>query len=143
MYDRAPGEVLVSLPPRDYEIPAHLLARALEQGTKNPRAALADAARELGREVGAEVARRAGSRPSARRRRECLWNVLRERGYEPFDEDGTIRLRNCPFHALATQHRELVCGMNLDMLTGTVDELGGGLCARLDPRPDQCCVTIA
>jgi predicted ArsR family transcriptional regulator len=69
--------------------------------------------------------------------------VLHERGYEPFDDEGTVRLRNCPFHALANEHRELVCGMNLEMLGGIVSELGDDLSARLDPQPAQCCVAIA
>jgi predicted ArsR family transcriptional regulator len=142
LYDRAPTEVNVSLPPRDYEVAARLLAQAFEDSTHDPRVALANAAQDLGTEIGAEASRRAGRRASARRRRECLREVLRERGYEPFEESGSIRLRNCPFHALAAEHRELVCGMNLDMITAMVESLSTDLEAVLDPRPGQCCVAI-
>jgi predicted ArsR family transcriptional regulator len=119
------------------------LAEAFEDPTTDPREALARAARNLGMEIGAAAARRAGQRASAKRRRECLREVLRERGYEPVDESGTSRLRNCPFHARAAEHRELVCGMNLEMLRATVEGIGTEFDARLDPRPGQCCVAIS
>ncbi len=55
-----------------------------------------------------------------------------------------ITLANCPFHRLAQTHTELVCGMNLDLIGGLLDGLGRtGPCARLDPGPGRCCVTIA
>jgi predicted ArsR family transcriptional regulator len=142
IYDRAPEDVSVSLPARDYEVPARLLARALEHDAVDPRAALAREAHRLGTDIGTEARLRAGSRASAQRRRECLRDVLRERGYEPFDEAETIRLRNCPFHALAEGHRDLVCGMNLQMLAGITEALDADLQARLDPRPGECCVAI-
>jgi predicted ArsR family transcriptional regulator len=142
VYDRAPTEVHVSLPARDYEVAARLFARAFEDPGTEPRVALTRAARALGTEIGTEAARRAGSRASTRRRQECLRDVLRERGYEPFDESGRLRLRNCPFHALAAEHRELVCGMNLDLLSAVVSGLGADLEVVLDPRPGQCCVAI-
>jgi predicted ArsR family transcriptional regulator len=71
--------------------------------------------------------------------------ALRERGYEPFtDDEGDIRLRNCPYHALVEEHRPLVCGMNLAMIDGVVEGAGEtGLTARLDTQPGLCCVAIA
>ena len=70
--------------------------------------------------------------------------ALRDRGYEPFvDDDGDVRLRNCPFHALVDEHRPLVCGMNLALVDGVVSVAGeAGLTARLDTRPGLCCVAI-
>jgi predicted ArsR family transcriptional regulator len=143
VYDRAAAEVQVSLPPRDYELPARLLAQAFEDSSAPPRAALVKAARQLGHEIGAEAAQRAGNRASARRLHACLRDVLRERGYEPFDDDdGVMRLRNCPFHALAQEHRQLVCGMNLEVVSGIVAALGVDVEARLEPRVGLCCVAI-
>src|SRR3712207_7869094 len=54
-------------------------------------------------------------------------------------EDGAVALANCPFHALAQQHTALVCGMNLRLLEGVLEEVGGaGLTARLAPyRTDR------
>jgi len=70
--------------------------------------------------------------------------MLTQQGYEPRrDGDGVIRLRNCPFHQLAEQHRDVICGMNLALVEGMVEGLGaGGWRPALDPRPGHCCVTI-
>ncbi len=73
-------------------------------------------------------------------------DVLARHGYEP--EDGPrreIALGNCPFHRLAEEHRDLVCGMNLEFLAGVLEGMGStiGLSARLDPAPGYCCVRIA
>ena len=70
--------------------------------------------------------------------------MLREHGFEPWrDEEDLIRLRNCPFHQLATRHTELVCGMNLALVEGVVAGLrAGGMRPALDPGPGRCCVVI-
>jgi predicted ArsR family transcriptional regulator len=70
-------------------------------------------------------------------------DVLSSCAYEPLDEGGEVVLLNCPFHALADEQRDLVCGMNLELLTGLTEELeGAGLGARFDPRPGKCCVRL-
>lgn len=137
LYEPAAGEVVVSVPARDYEFVAHLLARAAEADTSGTaRAALDDVARDQGRELGASLAGRA--------RKAGLERALRERGYEPFrDEEGVIRMRNCPFHRLAADHRDLVCGMNLAFLSGLIDGLGSDeLEGALEPESGRCCVAI-
>jgi predicted ArsR family transcriptional regulator len=54
-----------------------------------------------------------------------------------------VILRNCPFHALATRHTELVCGINHAFVTGLVGGLGAsGVRSRLVPRPGACCVEL-
>jgi predicted ArsR family transcriptional regulator len=130
----------VSVPPRDYELAAQLLAEALDSDTDAPpRAALRDGARILGGTVGAEARRRCADDGII----ECLRDVLAARGYEPYDDDGVVRLRNCPFHTLAAQHQDLVCGMNLAVLEGMVDAFGAdAIRPRLDPRPGECCVAF-
>src|SRR5215211_6996118 len=40
VYDRAAADIQVSLPPRDYEVPARLLAEAFEDTSTPPRVAL-------------------------------------------------------------------------------------------------------
>ena len=87
-------------------------------------AALCDAATRLGAELEqrfrASCAHGGGSRQD-------LESVLSEHGYElGHGEDGTIRLRNCPFHQLAERHRDLVCGMNLALIGGLVAGLRAG-----------------
>lgn len=50
-----------------------------------------------------------------------------------------MTLVNCPFHALAQDYTELVCGMNLALMNGLVDNVeASGLEARLEPAPGQC-----
>jgi len=146
LYRRGSREVGVSLPDRHYEVPAELLARALEQLTgPTPPAALRSAAHELGAGIGAAARQRSGPRPSRRRLRAALEETLEVRGYEPVETpSGEIRLRNCPFHALVDDHRDLVCNMNLALAGGILDGLGEDrLSARLDPHPGQCCVAIS
>ena len=129
LYARADRELAVTVPPRDYGLAARLLAdAAAHDADGSTRRALREAAERLGHELGAEVPAGAD--------REAL---LRERGYEPYrDADGTLRLRNCPFHAVAQRQPEVVCDMNLALLRG----LFGDESARLDPGPGRCCVAF-
>ncbi|ETK37962.1 helix-turn-helix transcriptional regulator [Microbispora sp. ATCC PTA-5024] len=129
VYRRAAGERAVSLPPRDYRTPALVLAEVVGL---------------LGGDEQAEAAaRRAGERMAAGTEGADLVEVLDARGYEPYEEGGRIRLRNCPFHLLAEEHPLLVCSMNLAMCEGLLaarDERG--VTAALDPRPGECCVAF-
>lgn len=146
LYRRGSREVGVSLPNRDYEVPAELLATAMEQLTgPTPPDALRSAAHDLGEGIGAAARQRSGTRPSRRRLRAALEETLEARGYEPAESpSGEIRFRNCPFHALVEDHRDLVCNMNLALADGILDGLGEDrLTARLDPQPGQCCVAIS
>jgi predicted ArsR family transcriptional regulator len=57
--------------------------------------------------------------------------------------DSSVILVNCPFDALARDHTDLVCGMNLALLGAVADRVGDGtLTARLDPADDRCCVVL-
>jgi predicted ArsR family transcriptional regulator len=109
-----------------------------------PTDGLRQAAHDVGEEIGAAARKRSGPRPSRRRLRVELEATLEDRGYEPAEtESGEIRFRNCPFHVLVEDHRDLVCNMNLALADGVLDGLGDGrLSARLDPQPGQCCVAI-
>ncbi len=70
--------------------------------------------------------------------------ALREQGFEPVGlTDGTVVLRNCPFHQLAQTYAELICGMNLCLVASALDGAGEtGLRAELDPEPGACCVRL-
>jgi predicted ArsR family transcriptional regulator len=142
MYARSDREFAVSVPPREYELAARLLVQAVEADPSGrSRTALAGAARRLGTELGSAFRPAAGEGDAAGG---DVKGVLTQQGYEPRrGADGVIRLRNCPFHQLAEQHRELVCGMNLALVEGLVEGLGAeGWHPALDPRPGQCCVAI-
>ena len=133
LYERSEHEVAVSVPPRDYGVAARLLADAAahDEGGATRRT-LRAAAESLGREIAA----RAGDPPDIDR-------LLRERGYEPYvDDAGVTRLRNCPFHAVAQSHPEVVCDMNLSLLAATLAALDADLEAVLEPGPGRCCVAI-
>jgi predicted ArsR family transcriptional regulator len=133
LYAAAEGEVMVSVPARDYELVAHLLAEAAEGDESGEmRAGLEAAAVRRGRELGE------GLRGAA------IDEGLAKRGYEPFeDEAGVIRLANCPFHRLAADHRDLVCGMNRAYVRGLLEGMArDDLSAHLEPQPGRCCVVI-
>ena len=69
--------------------------------------------------------------------------VLRDHGFEPIRTEAEVRLRNCPFDAVAKEHITLVCGMNLALAQGLVAGLGAdGIGVRLDPMPGACCVAF-
>ena len=134
LYLRSDREFAVTVPPREYELAARLLVQAVEEDPSGrSRAVLLEAARRLG----AELAGAAGAAGD-------LEGALAGHGYEPRrGEDGVIRLRNCPFHQLAEQHRDVVCGMNLGLIEGIAAGLGAdGLRPVLDPQPGHCCVAI-
>jgi predicted ArsR family transcriptional regulator len=147
VYRRSDTEIGVSLPERRYDLAGGLLAEAVERSSHEgvPVArALRRAASEAGRRIG-EVARVAAGRRSARaQRRDAVVGVLERHGYEPHLRGGEVVLTNCPFHALAEQHRDLVCGMNLELLNGVIDGADGAdvLEARLAPQPGYCCVRM-
>ena len=145
LYRRSSSDRAVSLPPRTYDLAAELLAQAVEeQGGGRVRDSVNQAGRRFGRSLGGQLADRLGGRSSRERRLAALTEVLGRYGYEPHREGRTVRLGNCPFHALSETHRELVCGMNLALLEGVVEGMeGGDLEARSDPRPGECCVALA
>jgi predicted ArsR family transcriptional regulator len=146
LYRRTSREIEVSLPERRYDLAGQVMATAIatsEQTTTPISEALAVAAAGAGRALGQEVRARAGARPSRAATLRAVNDVLTEHGYEPRSDGKAITLANCPFHSLAQNHTELVCGMNLDLLSGLVEDLGpGALHARLTPAPGMCCVTI-
>jgi predicted ArsR family transcriptional regulator len=142
LYVRSARRFEVSVPEREYEVAARLLATAVEVD-EQAADVLVRVARAYGGDIGAEVVRRCGDSTSSSDVVGCLVEVLAERGYEPYDEGGTTRLRNCPFEALAAEHRDLVCGMNLAIMQGATNALDGEVVQpRLDPRPGECCVAL-
>lgn len=147
LYRRSPRELAVSLPQRDYELAGRLLARAVATAERDRVPvgdALRDAAREVGESLGRRASGQAGSRPSRTAVLTATTEVLSECGYEPRPDATGVTLANCPFHALAQDYTDLVCGMNLELMTGLVVGLDASdLEARLEPRPGQCCVRLA
>ena len=142
LYRRSPQEINVSLPHREYELAARVFAEALS--SEQSETPVRDAARSLGKEMAEEARERAGRHQGAKNLTRTAEEVLQDYGFEPFhDEEGNIRLRNCPFHQLSRQYTQLVCGMNVNIMQSLVDELGlERLEARLEPHPGMCCVAF-
>ncbi|MCU1430774.1 MAG: putative transcriptional regulator [Actinomycetia bacterium] len=149
LYRRARRDFEVSLPPRDYELAGRLLAEAADRsrtGGVDIATALDEVAHAEGQRLAEEMKGRlegAGRRRKGSRRRVVL-DVLQEHGFEPRPtDDGTVVLQNCPFHKLAQQHTELICGMNHCLLAAALERAGDtGLDARLEPEEGVCCVKL-
>ncbi|MFJ3793210.1 helix-turn-helix transcriptional regulator [Kitasatospora sp. NPDC090091] len=156
VYTRSQAERSVSLPARDYRTAAELLAEAAEQAGLD--VGLCAAARRRGEALRGSAAP-CGDLDEA-------MELLAARGYEPHLEtvgsaedvedaavpggtaEGTpgaaahvVRMRNCPFHAVAERFPPLVCGMNLALLEGLLGA-DGPVRARMDARPGECCVIV-
>ncbi|MFE2362565.1 MULTISPECIES: metalloregulator ArsR/SmtB family transcription factor [Streptomyces] len=149
VYTRARVERSVSLPARDYRTAAELLAEVAEEAGLD--AGLCAAARRRGESLRGAAAPCGGL--------EEAMEVLAARGYEPHLEGGeggeggggaqqgeggrerVVRMRNCPFHAVAERFPPLVCGMNLALLEGLIG-VDGPVRARMDARPGECCVVV-
>lgn len=130
-YQRTGVEVQLQVPARDDSFLATLLAAAVQADeTGATRKALLTAARTAGEQIGEGAA---GS----------FVEALAGRGYEPRQEqDGSLVLRNCPFHHLMPQHLELVCGMNLALLDAVVAGARAPYAAELAPQIGRCCVVL-
>ncbi|HEV7199273.1 MAG TPA: helix-turn-helix domain-containing protein [Candidatus Limnocylindria bacterium] len=131
----ADRQVDISLPARRYRLAAEILADGLDRAAEP---AAMDGVRDAARATGRRLAHDAiGSQPP----RAALMQVLTDGGFEPFEEQGVIRLRNCPFDALVQDHRDLTCGLNLTLLESVAAELPGtGLTPVRRPRDGLCCV---
>ncbi|MGX1128034.1 putative ArsR family transcriptional regulator [Streptomyces glaucescens] len=164
VYTRARAERSVSLPARDYRTAADLLAEAAERagldaelcaaahrrgealrGSAEPCGGLEDAMAMLAARgyepyledaedaEGAEDAEDAEGAKGVR-------GAQRTKGMTGGPAT-VIRMRNCPFHAIAERFPPLVCGMNLALLEGLLGP-DGPVRARMDPRPGECCVVV-
>jgi predicted ArsR family transcriptional regulator len=133
VYRRSGTDLDVSLPERRYDLAGRLLVKAVAQAerTGSPVSeALGAVATQAGRSAGTQAA-------------SGLFDALAADGYEPRRDGDGITLANCPFHALAREATEVVCGMNRAYLEGMLGGIGDtGLAARLDPAPGRCCVRL-
>ena len=99
--------------------------------------------RPVGQHVGDQARATAGPRPEPERLIASTCQALTDCGYAPHRAGDTILLSNCPFDALAQEHTQLICGMNLAIMAAVTDRVGQtGLAARLEPAPNRCCVVL-
>ncbi|MFG2099791.1 helix-turn-helix transcriptional regulator [Micromonospora echinaurantiaca] len=134
VYEPAGDGLAVTIPERRYELIAEILADAVAEDPTRADDAARRLAGQRGRDLGAGLAADGCG----------ILSALDGLGFEPRpDASRRVLLHNCPFHALATRHTALVCGLNHAFLTGLLDGLGGaGAEARLAPRPGACCVEL-
>jgi predicted ArsR family transcriptional regulator len=133
VYRRSGTDLDVSLPERRYDLAGRLLVKAVAQAERT-----GSPVSEALREVATLAGRSAGTQAPS-----DLFDALAADGYEPRRDGGGITLANCPFHALAREATELVCGMNRAYLEGMLRGIGEtGFAARVDPAPGRCCVRL-
>lgn len=146
LYRRSSQEMTISLPERRYDVAGWIMARAITRAMTQviPLAeAVNDAASETGRLVGEGLRQLPDPISGIGQQFAAVSELLEEYGYEPKVEAEGLTLGNCPFHALAQDYKDLVCGMNVSLLSGLLE---GAECtnleALLDPAPGKCCVRI-
>ncbi len=148
VYEPAPVEMDVSIPERHYDVIGKLLVDSVLAEKNEPANRIdvatdvaADAGRATGEAIRAELRMRP---PGHERTLATAAEVLRARGYEPYNaEGGEVRLRSCPFHRVARHAPELVCRMNRAFIEGIIRGMGNSSVeAALEPMPGQCCVVL-
>jgi predicted ArsR family transcriptional regulator len=146
LYQRSDRELSVTVPERRYDLAGQLMARAIENATRDGAPvieALHAAAAALGRSVGDQMRALLQRGRSRERLLDAASQTLAAYGYEPCQEGDRVELVNCPFHGLAQEHSDLVCGMNLALLSGAAEQVGQDkLSARLEPAAHRCCVVL-
>ena len=140
LYRRSGRQVSISLPERRYDLAGEVLAAAIDRSVQKGRP-VGEAVAEAADAEGRRIAATAGTVDPAEDELERTSDVLAAHGYEPRTTGGVVSLANCPFDSLAREHTQLVCGMNLSLIGGMLDEMGcRGVEAVLDPEPGLCCV---
>lgn len=146
LYEASDLEIDVSIPERRYDVVGEIMVAALAQDSDEPARKVAKRiAYEKGRAIGAEVKDELRLRPPGNERAlSVAEETLSGYGFEPYREsEGTISLRNCPFHSLARQAPDLVCGLNREFIDGMLRGLGNeSVEAALEPKPGACCVKL-
>jgi predicted ArsR family transcriptional regulator len=143
LYRRSRHGFAVSVPQRNHELLARLLAESLSSAARtSPGLA---PAREYGRSLGRRARGRVRGRPGPERLLGCVEDVLGSLGFDPYrTSSNEVRLRNCPFDPLSRLFTPLVCGVGQAIMSGVVEGVGAEQ-ARVDreEQPDRCCGVIS
>lgn len=141
LYRRAATQFDLSLPPRRYELAAHVLAQALAETSVPDRL---ETLRRAAREWGARLAKDSSVRKGSGLPLTQAVRALQVCGFEPHTTpEGEVVLGNCPFVTLSADRRDLICGMNLALVEGLLSGLDlREVDARLAPREGMCCVAL-
>lgn len=137
----------VSIPGRSYQELATVLvlAAATEEPDESSEQARHRVGRARGLELGAALATPGlGQDLSVDEALDLVVRVLAQEGFEPYRTGcGSLRLANCPFHPVTGHAPTLVCGINVDYLSGLLEGLGvESLSVEFSLIPNECCVEI-
>jgi predicted ArsR family transcriptional regulator len=144
VYRRSSRRVHLSLPPRSYHLLATILLRAMKDSEDQPLAAsVSRSAHAVGKVLGMTARESAKADETLLSPIDRLEAVVARNGFQPVREiDGTLRLRNCPFHEAVAEDRERVCAINHAFMRGIACGLEAEVEAVLDPGPGRCCVSF-
>lgn len=139
LYRRSRKQFAVSLPHRDYELLARLLAASFDSSAKDSPAP--EPARDYGRSLGRHARKRLRGDRGPARLLDCVEAVLERLGFEPYRASPSeIRLRNCPFDPLSRLYTPLVCGVGQAVISGVIQGVGADeLRVGRQEEPDRCC----
>jgi len=142
-YRRGSGELTVTVPHRAYELAAQILAEAITASAESGTA-IVDAVLEAAAARGHTIAGTVLEPPtSADAALVHITELLAANGYEPRRTGPTLVLGNCPFHALAREHTELICRLNHALIAELTRSVAADhLAVRLAPGDQSCCVTL-
>jgi predicted ArsR family transcriptional regulator len=141
LYRRSAREVALSVPPRRYDLAGEVLAEAVDRAVRQA-VPVGETVRRVAHEAGHALAAEPDEDGGDDMTRTC--RVLARHGYEPRIIDQELCLANCPFDRLASDHTELVCGLNLSLIDGVLHGLEvETLTARLAPQAGLCCVRVS
>jgi predicted ArsR family transcriptional regulator len=142
LYRRSRTQFAVSLPHRDHELLARLLAASYDSNAQDSPAA--DPARKYGRSLGRRARKRLRGDPAPDRLLDCVEAVLESLGFEPYRASPSeVRLRNCPFDPLSRLYKPLVCGVGQALIGGVTHGVGAtGLRVGRQEEPDRCCGVV-
>ena len=143
LYRRSGRRLNVSIPTRNYELMARLLASVVQQ-TEVAAPQIESQAKAFGRSKGAAARKQLSRLTSRKQLKQALVNELARLGFEPLDDGtGTLRLGNCPYHDMARENASFVCSMNLALMEGVIEGLDlTEVSPALEPIEGMCCVAF-
>ena len=135
VYEATPGSSPAEAQVRNYRLLASVFAAYLHDAD-DPQAAAEEAGRRFGarsvEDAGPDGAGPGGAGPDgagpddASAALERVVQMLDDIGFQPelAPARDEIRLRHCPFHELARDRQEVVCGIHLGLIRGALQQLG-------------------
>ena len=144
LYRRSGRRLNVSIPTRNYELMARLLASVVQQSEVASAPQIESQAKAFGFSKGAAARKQVSRLTSRKKLKQVLVDELARLGFEPLDDGiGTLRLGNCPYHDMARQNASFICSMNLALMEGVIEGLDlKEISPAPEPNEGMCCVAF-